>query len=197
MNINSLSSKLKNTVVELHCAIYWLSVFNSIIVLPRTYCEAYPAPSNSRPSTPIQPDTNQCKAIQSSPNPTQAHRRPSYSVFYFFSCFSFLFLFLFLSLHKRFSFYFLTRAYRWSVQSGVFSLNLALFNTDSMPTDGATLLWYSGARRWRNYVLNHLFSERSILYEFITEVACCSCCCHSSCCCCRRCCWFCCCCYRL
>ena len=43
-------------------------------------------------------NAHQCKAIQSSPNTTQAHRCPSYFVFYYFSCFSFLFLFLFLAL---------------------------------------------------------------------------------------------------
>ena len=36
------------------------------------------------------------------------------------------------------------------------------FYTVRVPTDGAFLLWYSGARRWRNFFLNHLFSGRSI-----------------------------------
>ena len=80
-------------------------------------------------------NAHQCKAIQSSPNPTQAHRRPSYSVFYYFSCFSFLFLFIFLSLHKRFSYCSSTfqlehidgACSQGSPSTRVFCLNLALF----------------------------------------------------------------------
>ena len=65
---------------------------------------------------------------------------------------------------KRFSqFCFLTGVYRWSVPSGVSKYEVLKpksrpFYTVRLPIDGAILLWYSGARRWRNLFLNHLFS---------------------------------------
>ena len=106
-------------------------------------------------------NAHRSKPIQNHSKQFKPHSNPSAPILLCLLLFLFLFLFLSPSLRKKIfsQLCFLTGVYRWSAPSGVseyevFKPKSRPFYTVGMPTDGATLLWYSGARRWHYYLFN-------------------------------------------